>query len=66
MGKHQVLENGNILITETEGGRAFEVDSSGNTVWSYVNRYSASEVAIIEQADRYPEHYADFKRKTCK
>ena len=66
MGKHQPLPNGNILITETEGGRAFEVTPNGETVWSFVNRYDDKAVAIIEQAERYAEHYADFVGKPCK
>ncbi len=35
-GAH-VLDNGNTLITDGVHGRYFEVDSSGNTVWDYIN-----------------------------
>lgn len=31
------LTNGNTLITESETGRVFEVDSQGKIVWEYVN-----------------------------
>ena len=36
-GKAQSLSNGNILITEAMRGRVFEVDSTGATVWEWVN-----------------------------
>jgi len=36
-GGAQELANGNILITESESGRAFEVTRSGKIVWEYYN-----------------------------
>ncbi len=57
-GKHQVLDNGNILITETDAGRAFEVTPDGDVVWQYVNRYDEDEVGWLMSADRYPPTYA--------
>ena len=33
MGKHQILENGNTLITESRGGRTFEVTGDGRLVF---------------------------------
>ena len=56
-GKHQVLNNGNILITEFTGGRAFEVNSSGDIVWEFVNRFDEDEIAEVADAIRYPEDY---------
>ena len=57
-GKHQVLENGNILITESDGGRAFEVTPAGEEVWAYVNRWDEAQVGWLMQAERYPRSYA--------
>ena len=57
-GKHQNFPNGNILITEHEGGRAFEVTPDGEIVWSFVNRWDDDEVVKITEATRYPQHYA--------
>jgi hypothetical protein len=34
-GIEQPLPNGNILISSTRGGRAFEVDRAGKTVWQW-------------------------------
>lgn len=36
-GSQQLLENGNILITEPEQGRILEINRSGNLVWQFVN-----------------------------
>jgi Arylsulfotransferase (ASST) len=36
-GRQQPLENGNVLITESDGGRLLEVSRSGNIVWEYSN-----------------------------
>jgi outer membrane protein assembly factor BamB len=36
-GTAQRLPNGNTLITESEGGRAFEVDPQGRIVWEFYN-----------------------------
>lgn len=57
-GKHQILDNGDILITETDAGRVFETTPNGEVVWQYMNRYSADEVGWLMTADRYPSGYA--------
>ena len=57
-GKHQVLENGNVLITETDGGRVFEVTHDGEIVWSFVNRYDDTSIGCVMSATRYPLQYA--------
>jgi len=36
-GSNQRLPGGNTLITESDGGRAFEVTPDGTVVWEYVN-----------------------------
>jgi hypothetical protein len=33
----EVLPNGNVLITESDGGRMFEVTRAGEIVWNFVN-----------------------------
>lgn len=57
-GKHQILDNGNILIAETDAGRAFEATPEGDIVWQYVNRHDAGEVGWLMSATRYPASYA--------
>ncbi|MGI9291784.1 MAG: arylsulfotransferase family protein [Gammaproteobacteria bacterium] len=57
MGKQQPLDNGNILIAEPEGGRAFEVTRDGEIVWEFINRWSEEKVAVITEALRLPDEY---------
>ena len=59
-GKHQILPNGNILISEFTAGRVFEVTSAGEIVWSYTNRYDENEVYSISEGTRYPNNYGNF------
>jgi hypothetical protein len=42
-GSVQRLPNGNTLITESDGGRAFEVTPSREIVWEYYNPARAGE-----------------------
>jgi hypothetical protein len=56
-GKHQLLPNGNLLMTEFAAGRILEVDTQGKLLWEYVNRYDAETVAEVSQATRYPEQF---------
>lgn len=66
MGKHQVLANGNILIAETEAGRAVEVTAAGETVWAYVNRWNEGRVGLLEQSTRYPPGSVAFPFTSCR
>jgi hypothetical protein len=54
-GKHQLLPNGNRLITEDSAGRVFEIDSSGRTVWQWTSDpFNAEFVAEVSSGTRYP------------
>lgn len=64
-GKHQRLANGNILIAETDAGRVFEVTSSGEVVWSYVNGWDAENVGWILDIGRYPTEFGSFVDRSC-
>ncbi len=64
-GKHQVLANGNILITETDAGRAFEVTPGGDIVWSFVNGWDEDQVGWIMGAYKFPENYGAFAANRC-
>jgi hypothetical protein len=37
LGSQQMLDNGNILVTESLRGRIFEITRSGEVVWEYLN-----------------------------
>ncbi len=43
LGAAERLPNGNTLITESEGGRAFEVTPSGEIVWEFYNPHRTGE-----------------------
>lgn len=60
MGKHQWLPNGNLLITESRQGRAFEINHRGKIVWDYVNYVNQSLVGLIDEVQRLPPDYAKF------
>ena len=57
-GKHQMLDNGNILVTESEAGRAFETTPDGEIAWMVVSKYDDKNVGWLTSATRYPESYA--------
>ena len=59
MGKHQWLPNGNLLITESMKGRAFEIDRNGRVVWEYVNLVGDGYAALMEEVQRLPERMND-------
>jgi hypothetical protein len=65
LGKHQVLPNGNILITQAQGGRLLEVTGAGEIVWELVNRYDDDMVAVVTQALRYPPSYFHVANWAC-
>jgi hypothetical protein len=53
-GKHQLLRNGNRLITEAGAGRVLEVTESGRLVWEWIHEpYSTEYVPEVLEASRY-------------
>jgi len=57
MGKHQRLDNGNLLLTEAARGRALEVDSEGRLVWEYVNVVDDGIAGVLAEAIRLPPNF---------
>lgn len=64
-GEHQFLEQGHILITESEAGRVFELNGEGDVVWEFVNRYDDARVAVVMDATRYRENYFTVREWAC-
>ncbi|PSQ60747.1 MAG: hypothetical protein BRD27_04025 [Bacteroidetes bacterium QH_10_64_19] len=53
-GRLEMLDNGNMLLTETESGRVVEVGSAGHTVWEWIHGpYDESRVPEVTQASRH-------------
>jgi hypothetical protein len=59
MGDHQSLANGNLLISESQKGHAFEIAPDGTVVWSWINEWRDGSIGKIAQATRYPDTYLD-------
>jgi hypothetical protein len=57
MGDHQLLSNGNTLLTESVAGRVVEVNASGDIVWEYFNLVGNGLIALISDAQVLPSHY---------
>lgn len=57
-GTAEELPNGNILITESDSGRAFEVTRNGEIVWEFYNPHRAGEqgeyIATLFELQRLP------------
>lgn len=54
-GKQQKQANGNLLITETNAGRIFEIDPDGELVWEWFNETTENgKVAEVTEGTRYP------------
>ena len=56
-GKHYNLDNGNILVTEPEKGRSFEVDARGGLVWEFQNVFDESRNGLVTHVALLPEGY---------
>lgn len=69
MGKHQYLENGNLLLVESTAGRVLEVDPQGKPVWEYVNLVDDGIVGLMAEGTRLPANFTpEFfseRRGTC-
>ena len=64
-GKVDPMANGDVLVTEFDGGRVFEANPAGEIVWQYINRYDEDEVAEITEARVYPAGYFDSADFSC-
>lgn len=57
-GAAERLPSGNTLISESDGGRAFEVDPGGDIVWEFFNPHRAGDqgdyIAAISEMVRLP------------
>lgn len=63
MGKEQWLPNGDLLVTESLEGRAFEIDKGKKIVWQYMNFVGGGKIGLLEQARRYPLSYDKLYQK---
>jgi hypothetical protein len=67
-GKQQVLPNGNILVTESQEGRVFELartPGDGRIVAEWVNGIAEGLAGYVTQADRIPAERVGFLDADC-
>ena len=64
-GKHQVLPSGNVLITESQHGRVFEVTPSGDLVWERDLGWDANRNLIVTEARHVPEGFFEGGAPSC-
>lgn len=64
-GKIDPTDSGGILVTESDGGRVFEIDANRTIVWQYVNRYDDDEVAELTEARLYDKDYFKVADWSC-
>lgn len=58
-GKHQTLENGNVLITEAQHGRVFEINPAGQLVWERDLGWDARQNLIVTEARHLAPDFFD-------
>lgn len=56
-GKHQILPNGNLLLTEAEHGRLLEVDPERQPVWERHMKWDSESNVIVTEARYIPEDF---------
>lgn len=60
-GSQQQLPGGNVLITESNNGRLFEITSEGEVVWEYVSQsYDGTSIGPLNWAIRYNKKVLPF------
>lgn len=64
-GTHQRQANGNIMVTEAEQGRAFEVTPAGKIVWEYLNRWDQTRATWIHDTETFDPNYFTVTDWTC-
>lgn len=64
-GKWQMLENGNLLLTEAQAGRVVEVNPGGAPVWEWVQKPQGSRVPQILDGTRYDLTAEEVRAWSC-
>ena len=66
-GKIQLLDNGALLVTSTQQGRAFEVNHDGDVVFELVNLKPGDEATnyVISELRWLPRDYFDTEAWQC-
>jgi hypothetical protein len=62
-GRHQLTKYDTRVITSSNQGWAFEVDKTGETIFSFINTYNKKDnkTLFLSKALRYPTEYFEGK-----
>lgn len=64
-GQHELLEDNEMIVTEFDAGRVFQVDGSGQIIWEFVNKYDENFVGEITDSHLFSAEYLDFDFSKC-
>lgn len=64
-GKVQRLQDGRLLVTETEKGRVFMVNRQGELIFEYNNVYDETRNGVLNKAIHLPRGYFDKAALEC-
>jgi len=64
-GTHQILPNGDILVTEPERGRVFMTDGEGDLIWVREMIFDAEQNYIVTTAIQVPPGFFDDDAFAC-
>ena len=56
-GKHEFLPNGHLILSSPQQGRVFELDSNGEVVFEFVNRYDEQKSMLVSELLTLPLDY---------
>lgn len=58
-GKHEVLDNGHLVLSSPQQGRVFELNQDGKVVFEFVNRYDEQKTMLVSELLTLPLDYFD-------
>lgn len=64
-GQHEVLGNGNLLLTNANSGNVLEVTPDGDLVWDYQNVFDDKRNGVVSMATLVPEDFFAPDALTC-
>lgn len=70
MGKHQWLDNGHLLVSDSQNGRGFELNTDGEIVWEFFNlagegQASSMQTGAMQEIARYQQMPAFLSGTSC-
>ena len=65
-GKHEILDNGHIVVSSPQQGRVFEVTPEGEVVFEFVNRYDDQRTLLVSEMVTLPvDYFGGYLKEPC-